>query len=561
MVRLFSRRVFVGIALAAMLGMMLVSAAQADSGAETISSTCGADFAIPNGKFFTQTGGGQAGFSVQDDAEARFWTAFKGFGGIQALGYPVSHRFYLRGFLVQVFQKAVLQWDPASSRANVANTLDDLQHAGFDPWLEAFRQVPQHQVLAADHEAGFDVVIRNHLELLDANPAIRAAFLATPEWLTRLGLPIAYKDFGAVRVLRAQRAVLQQWVDDVPWARAGEVIFANSGDLAREAGLFPTSAVAPGVPDVVQPGETGLSVDGELSIQGATLLVRLATGRPDARANFNGRPLPLVCSDGEWQTLIGLSADAAPGPHTLQVQVGGASEVHEINVTVGMFPSIDLTIDSELTHLLDAQLVAQERSFLQAIIDQVTGPPKWMGVFGQPALGRASSAFGERRTFEPGAVKSLHEGADVAASHGATVQATADGTVAWAGPLAIRGNSVIVDHGFGVFSAVAHLDAIHVVTGDLVTRGQAIGTVGSSGRSTGPHVHWEVHVAGSAVDPRTWLQRDFFELTKWTGYRMSAGMPTSGVSESGVPDQALASKVAVGASGETGQPPAEGPAG
>lgn len=561
MVRLFSRRIFGGITLAALLGIVLVSAAQADSGAEIPPSTCGADFPIPDGKFFTQTGGGQAGFSVRDDAEARFWTAFKDLGGIQALGYPVSHRFDLRGFRVQVFQKAVLQWDPASSRANVANTLDDLQHAGLDPWLEAFRQVPRHQVLAADHEASFDVVIRNHLELLDANPAIRAAFFATPEWLTRLGLPIAYHDFGAVRVLRAQRAVLQQWVDDVPWARAGQVIFANSGDLAREAGLFPTSAVSPGVPGVVQPGETGLTVDGELSIQGATLLVRLATGRPDASVSFNGQSLPLVCSDGGWQTLIGLSADAVPGLHTLQVQIGGAIEVHEIDVTVGLFPSIDLTIDSNLAHLLDSQLVAQERSFLQALVDQVTGPPRWIGVFGQPALGRASSAYGERRTFEPGTVTSLHEGADVAVSHGATVQATADGTVAWAGPLAIRGNSIIVDHGFGVFSAVAHLDAINVVTGDLVTRGQGIGTAGSSGRSTGPHVHWEVHVAGSAVDPQTWLQRDFFELNKWTGYRMSARTTTSGVSEADVSDQGTASKSSVGASGETGLPPSEGPAG
>ena len=561
MVRLFSRRVFGGITLAALLGIVLVSGTKADSGANEIPSTCGADFAIPDGKFFTQTGGGQAGFSVRDDAEARFWTAFQDLGGIQALGYPISHRFDLRGFRVQVFQKAVLQWDPASSRANVANTLDDLQHAGFDSWLEAFRQVPLHQALPADHQVSFDVVIRNHLELLDANPAIRTAFFATPEWLTRLGLPIAYRDFGAVRVLRAQRAVLQQWVDDVPWARAGEVIFANSGDLAREAGLFPSPAVSPGVPDVVQPGETGLTVDGGMSIQGATLLVKLATGRPDARLSFNGRHLPLVCSDGGWQALVGLPADAVPGPHKLQVQVGAEIKVHEIDATAGLFPSIDLTIDSNLAHLLDSQLVAQERSFLQALVDQVTGPPKWMGAFGQPALGRTSSAYGERRTFQPGTVASLHEGSDVVVGTGGTVQAPADGTVAWAGPLAIRGNSVIIDHGFGVFSAVAHLDAINVVTGDPVTRGQGIGTVGSSGRSTGPHLHWEVHVAGAAVNPEIWLERDFFESTNWTGYRMSASSTTSVVSEAGVSEQGTASRSAIGASGETGLPPPEGPAG
>ena len=549
MAQLLTRRVLGASAISLLLACLLTGAARADEHQAAFPAACAVDFAIPHGHFFTQTGGAGVGFSVWDDADARFWSAFQDLGGIPVVGYPVSQRFQQHGFTVQAFQKMVLQWDPGADRANAANTLDNLHQAGFDRWLESFRQVPAHRALPADAGQPFDVVMANHLALLDANPDIRAEFLAAPNWLTRFGLPIAYQDFGAVRVLRAQRVALQQWTTDTPWARAGEVIFANSGDLAREAGLFPDGAVTPGQPGPALPTDLNLTLDQSPAPQGATVLAELATGRPDVRLSMDGRDLPLACANGTWRALVGLAADAQTCPRQLQVRTGGLTQAHEFQVAAGTFAAIELTVADDLAHLLDPATAAHERALVRSLTDRVSGPPLWTGTFGVPASGIASSPYGQRRVFHPGALAYLHEGADVAAPLGALVAAPAGGRVAWAEPLAIRGASVVLDHGFGVYSAVSHLDRIDVVAGQLVTRGEALGAVGSTGRSTGPHLHWEVHVAGVAVDPTLWTWRDFADIRNGTGYRLpgdSAGLPA-------VPDPLPG--------GETARPPVDVPAG
>ena len=562
MAQLLIRRALGTSAVWLLLGFLLVGPVRAEEHPTAVSAACAADFAIPGGRFFTQTGGDGVGFPVWDDGDARFWSAFEELGGLPVVGYPISHRFEQQGFTVQAFQKLVLQWDPSADRANAANTLDNLHHAGFDPWLQSFRQVPPHQALAADAGQPFDVITANHLALLDANPDIRAEFLAAPNWLTRFGLPIAYQDFGAVRVVRAQRVVLQQWATDTPWARAGEVIFANSGDMAREAGLFPESAVTPGPPAAVLPTDLELTLDQRPTVQGATVLAELASGRPDVRLTLDGRALPLACAGGAWQALVGLAADAEPGPRRLQLDVGGLTQVHEFQVAPGTFLSAELSVDPDLAHLLDPQLAAEERAFVQTLIDPVSGPPLWTGVFGIPTSGSPTSPYGQRRVFHPGAIPYVHEGADLAAPLGALVAAPAAGRVAWTGPLAIRGNSVVLDHGFGVYSAVVHLDRIDVVAGATVTPGQALGAIGSTGRSTGPHLHWEVHVGGVAVDPAVWTWRDFAAIRNGTGFLLSGDSvqeppvaPLSPTPPAAPPDASPSS------AGETGQPPSDVPAG
>ena len=561
MARPLTRHVLSASAIAAFLCCMMVGVARATEPQPTAPATCAPDFAVPNGWFFTQTGGNGVGFAVWDDAEARFWTAFQDLGGIPVVGYPLSQRFQQHGFTVQAFQKMVLQWDSGANRANAANTLDNLHHAGFDPWLQSFRQVPPHQALAADAGQPFEVIAANHLALLDANPDIRAEFLAAPNWLIRFGLPIAYQDFGAVRVVRAQRVVLQQWATDTPWARAGEVIFANSGDMAREAGLFPEVAVTPGPPGAALPTDLELTLDQRPTVQGATVLAELGNGRPDVRLTLDGRALPLACADGTWHALVGLAADAEPGPRRLQVDVGGLTQVHEFQVAAGTFAFAELTVEQDLAHLLDPQLAAEERAFVQTLIEPVSGSPLWTGVFGIPASGSPTSPYGQRRVFHPGAIPYVHEGADVAAPLGALVAAPAAGRVAWAGPLAIRGNSVVLDHGFGVYSAVVHLYRIDVVAGATIMPGQALGAVGSTGRSTGPHLHWEVHVGGVAVDPAVWTWRDFANIRNGTGFLLfgDSAQPPPGAPMSPAPP--VTPGASPSSAGETGQPPNDVPAG
>ena len=211
------------------------------------------DHPISGGHFFTQANGrplgaSRLGYAVTNADGIPFWDAFQRLGGVQAVGYPVGRRFVLDGFVVQAMQKAVFQWRPQERQVWLLNTFDRLSAAGKDPWLREVRQTPPPFDTSLDSGLPWDRVVARHLALLDANPAIRARFLAEPDWLNRFGLPMAAADFGGVYVVRAQRATLQQWKSDVPWARAGQVTVANGGDIAKEAGLFPAAALIPEAP-------------------------------------------------------------------------------------------------------------------------------------------------------------------------------------------------------------------------------------------------------------------------------------------------------------------------
>jgi hypothetical protein len=207
------------------------------------------DWAIDGGHFYTeangQGGAGGTGFSVVDDASANFWSEFQRLGGIDVLGYPISRRFTWDGFTVQAFQKAILQWHPENGQAAFLNVFDRLSQAGKDDWLEAARSTPASFDNSADATLSWSDVVARHLALLDANPAIKARYLADADPILHYGLPMAYKSYGNVFVVRAQRAVLQQWLTAVPWAAAGQVVVANGGDNAKDAGVLPPQAIEP----------------------------------------------------------------------------------------------------------------------------------------------------------------------------------------------------------------------------------------------------------------------------------------------------------------------------
>jgi len=209
-----------------------------------------ADYDIPNGHFFTQTNGrgkdSTAGFSVTDQDGVPLWSGFNALGGVDVLGYPVTRRFEMDGFVVQAFQKSVLQWQPDKKAFAFLNTFDALHDRGRDDWLAVYRQTPPPLDNAADAGLSWDRIVARHVALLDkVAPPLKAAFLADPDWIDHYGLPESTQDSPSSVVVRAQRAALQYWKQDVPWAAKGSVSIANGGDLAKEAGLFPWLAVTP----------------------------------------------------------------------------------------------------------------------------------------------------------------------------------------------------------------------------------------------------------------------------------------------------------------------------
>ncbi len=102
----------------------------------------------------------------------------------------------------------------------------------------------------------------------------------------------------------------------------------------------------------------------------------------------------------------------------------------------------------------------------------------------------------------------MHEGLDIAAAHGKDVMAPADGTVIFAGLEGGYGNVLVIDHGYGVKTRYGHLSKVEVRAGDRVHRGDLIGAVGNTGRSTGPHLHYEVRVNGLPENPRKFILDD-----------------------------------------------------
>lgn len=127
----------------------------------------------------------------------------------------------------------------------------------------------------------------------------------------------------------------------------------------------------------------------------------------------------------------------------------------------------------------------------------------WRQSFAWPARGRISGVFGSQRIYRGGEPGAYHSGVDVAGGAGAPVVAPADGVVVLAAdkPFTLEGHLLIIDHGMGLNSAFLHLSRIDVREGDRVTKGQRIGAIGSSGRATGPHLHWAVKWRSARVDP------------------------------------------------------------
>ncbi|MFN8532374.1 MAG: hypothetical protein U0556_02365 [Dehalococcoidia bacterium] len=208
------------------------------------------DYQVEGGWFYSQANGRDAGgiygYTVTDADGVPFWTWLQRFGGVSVVGYPVSHRFQWEGFTSQAFQKVVFQYRPDQGGAVVfVNAFDQLSKAGKDDWLLTVRNVPKSNDWQSDNGKDWPAVVQNHQAILDPFPALKSAYLASPDPVTQFGLPMGIQEFSNVIVVRAQRTVFQQWKIDVPWARSGQVVLANGGDVVKESGILPGDVIGP----------------------------------------------------------------------------------------------------------------------------------------------------------------------------------------------------------------------------------------------------------------------------------------------------------------------------
>ena len=158
---------------------------------------------------------------------------------------------------------------------------------------------------------------------------------------------------------------------------------------------------------------------------------------------------------------------------------------------------------------IDQQSIADERARLFAIWEQNSDVPQWDGPFQLPidSFLEISSEFGARRSYNGGPYRTYHEGVDFSAYGGTPVLAPANGTVVVAEQLFVRGGTVIIDHGLGIYTGVYHMSSVAVAPGDVVQTGQLVGEVGTTGLSTGNHLHWDLLVDATWVDAQAWLDQ------------------------------------------------------
>ncbi|MCL5074174.1 MAG: trypsin-like peptidase domain-containing protein [Chloroflexi bacterium] len=217
--------------------------------AEYTTATPLADYTIPGGHFYTQASGAPGrtvGFSLTDEAGIPFWSEFQRLGGVPILGYPASRRFQWDGFWCQATQKVIMQWRPEAGQVYFINVLNQLSRAGRDDWLLSARMTPKPMDMSEESNLTWAQIVQRRYALLEPYPAIKAHFFSTPDPLHMNGLPTApVADMGNAYVLRAQRTIIQQWKVAVPWSKAGQTTTANGGDLAKEAGLLPPTAILP----------------------------------------------------------------------------------------------------------------------------------------------------------------------------------------------------------------------------------------------------------------------------------------------------------------------------
>jgi murein DD-endopeptidase MepM/ murein hydrolase activator NlpD len=273
--------------------------------------------------------------------------------------------------------------------------------------------------------------------------------------------------------------------------------------------MAPTAAVADGTPGGVQ-----VSVTPPSAQPGDVLLLQLTGAPPDVRVEWDGRPLVLFPAGSGWAALVGIDLEVRPGPVAWRVtrpsaaKNGGALAAGVIAVRARTFPTRHLTLPKEMVDLDAATLarVETERRELRAALGDGIPERLWRGPFRMPVEGgQPTGGFGLRQLIN-GQPRSPHTGYDWAAPSGTPVLAANAGRAALVTEYFFAGRNVVVDHGLGLFTLYYHLTETRVAAGDLVAAGQVIGTVGATGRVTGPHLHFAVLLGAARVDPEALLR-------------------------------------------------------
>ncbi len=244
----------------------------------------------------------------------------------------------------------------------------------------------------------------------------------------------------------------------------------------------------------------------------AFALVTGASGAREVEGGIDGRPITFFPYGENWAAVIGIDLETRPGKTPWRVgiidAVGTArAKAGTVTIRPRTFPVQRLTLPD---HLVDLDPESERRANaesarLRTLYDTLSPARLWQGRFTRPVAVEgpgSGSGFGSRRIIN-GKPRMPHSGTDWSAERGTPVVAANRGRVALVGDFFFAGQLVVLDHGLGLYTMYMHLDRVDATEGAFIGRGETLGTVGATGRATGPHLHFQVQSRRSRVDPAT----------------------------------------------------------
>ena len=249
----------------------------------------------------------------------------------------------------------------------------------------------------------------------------------------------------------------------------------------------------------------------ESRVPGGIAIIPLEQQDQKARFTFNKKPVLVSPLNGQQVALVGLPLNLKPGEYFISGEFGDS------NAKIKKFFTVkDKQYTTQRITIKDKRKVTPYKKDMARISAESkrkrNAANHWNSQipdldFLTPVAGIITGSYGKRRVFN-GQARRPHSGMDIAADKGVPVSSPADGVVIESGDFFFSGNLVYIQHGQGLITLFAHLDRIDVEVGDSIKKGQVIGTVGATGRVTGPHLHWSVGLNGSWVDPALFIQQD-----------------------------------------------------
>ena len=259
---------------------------------------------------------------------------------------------------------------------------------------------------------------------------------------------------------------------------------------------------APGATELISP--TGPVSQGEV----VQILLSGPQDGSKVKGWWQGQPLEFFESEEkDYRSLLGIDFRLTPGIYPLEVQVstpGNSPATYRTSIEVVKkeFGEQSLTLPKNMVTLGPETLkrVRKEAAKFSRLWSIHTPRRYWYGNFVRPIPGKLSTPFGLGRLLN-GEPRSPHSGVDMRATLGEPVRAANHGRIVLVGDFFFHGKAVVIDHGWGLYTMYFHLSKVNVSEGDLVGKSYVIGLAGSTGRATGPHLHWGVRLGGARVDP------------------------------------------------------------